>query len=73
MSVFHLTPLQIRSEAGERRKQLHTSLGLNCDLFGMVFVETKYIIAPVSLEVILYCVCKQNMGPDSLAVMVLPI
>lgn len=73
MSFFHLIPLQMNSEAGEGRKQLHASLGLACDLFGMLFVETKYIIAPVSLEVIFYCVCKQNMGPDSLAVLVFPV
>lgn len=70
MSFFSLTPLQIRSEAGEGRKQLHANLGLDCDLFGMLFVETKCVIAPVSLEVILYCVCKQNTDPESLAVVV---
>lgn len=73
VSFFHITLLQIRSEAGEGRKELHISLGLDCDLFGMLFVETKCIIAPVSLEVILYCVCKQNMGPGSLPVVVSPV
>lgn len=72
MPFFHLTPLHIKTDAGEGRKQLHASLGLDCDLFGMIFVETKCVIGPVSSEVILYCVCKQNMGPDSLAVVVPP-
>lgn len=70
MSFFSLTPLQIRSEAGEGRKQLHANLGLDCDLFGTLFVGTRCVIAPVSLEVILYCACKQNTDPESLAVVV---
>lgn len=62
MSFFHLTLLQIKNQTGERGKQLHASLGLDCDLFGMLFVETKCNCSSIFRSYFILCLLAKQ-GP----------